>query len=188
MKVCEWTERVAVFAGGDSVPGVERHVEQCAECRTLLTELLEDREAMGLAPEVPESAYEAVRAGVMSEVRQRRRPWVWVAVAAAAVLVVAAWFGIAVQRPVERLEVAVRHPEVVLVPVPLAREEVRVRPRVRKGPAEERVELATALQEFLGVTNMAPARSDAPVLITALTEDPDVVIVLVPETKGDFND
>lgn len=87
MSCLEWQEAIALHAGGDlrgtQAAGVERHLEQCAACRSLATRVREMLDALGDLPPVTEAHCAAVRARVLSQIAKRRRPWWAIGLAAA---------------------------------------------------------------------------------------------------------
>ena len=115
----DWEERIALHAGGDlpaaDAAELEAHMAACEGCRGVAgtygagLELLREahREPIG------EAHYAAVRARVLAELRQDRRPvgrriWVGALVAATAAVVLMLW-----PKPVhtpERIEIAVTRP------------------------------------------------------------------------------
>ena len=174
MNCTDWEERLALYAGGDLGPGeaaeVERHLADCAGCQLFASGLKESLRWLADAhEEAPAPAhFAAVRARVLAQLERERRPfwrraWVYgfAAVAAMAVLLAVAW------RP-SRWEVP-PPPEVAMVHAPapavsLSRPRavaVRRKPRVKAGPGE-------------------------PVLVRVITDNPDVVIYWISETRGDY--
>jgi hypothetical protein len=182
MKTCSWMERVALAMDGEWTPEVESHVNLCSECR----ELFEDRDLLREPPLVPDSAIAAVRARVLKQVSPSRS-WFWQI--AATVLIAAAGIGWWLLRPpvLERIDVAVAAPGVPeLVP---AHEPIRVarvpRDVRRVKPSRSPASLALALRDAMGPQTAPPVSGSGSVLLAVQTEDPDVVIVLVSESKGD---
>jgi len=140
MNCRDWEERIALHAGGDLPPAeaaaVERHLRECAGCQVLASGL---KQSLALLKEahdqpLPAAHFSAVRARVVAQLEQKRRPlWAW------------AWsFGLAAPRCVvgnagaaagadagtPRARVAVNHSPVVVahepaVPPPPHRRVVR---------------------------------------------------------------
>jgi anti-sigma factor RsiW len=167
MNCFDWEERIALYAGGDLGPAeaqaVERHVAECAGCQLLLSGL---RESLSLVREahvegVDAAHFAAVRARVLSELERGlahrwRFGWVYALAAAAIVMLVAMW-----PRPEQRMVVA-------MPPAPIAPVVARV--PIPAGP----LHLETR------------ERTDAETVIVKLeTDDPDVVIYWIAETKGE---
>ena len=92
MRCREWEERIALWAGGDlDDQAVERHLQECAECREFAAGLRESLDLLrgAHAEEIPAAAFTAVRARVLARLA---RPWwkrAWVYAAAAVVLLAA---------------------------------------------------------------------------------------------------
>ena len=169
MNCTDWEERLALYAGGDLAPAkaaeVERHLAECAGCQMFASglkaslELLRDAHGDALNP----AHFAAVRARVVAQLERERRPfwrraWVYglAAVAAALLLAVAV-------RPSRCVtpqppEVAMVHPPapVVVVPPPTP-----VRRKAR------------------------PVKPGEPVLVRMVTDNPDVVIYWISETRGE---
>jgi anti-sigma factor RsiW len=86
MNCRDWEERIALHAGGDLPPAeaaeVERHLRECAGCQVLAFGL---KQSLALLKEahdqpLPAAHFSAVRARVMAELEQERRPlwrWAW---------------------------------------------------------------------------------------------------------------
>jgi hypothetical protein len=164
MNCSEWEEKVALYAGGDLAPAdgraLEGHLAECAGCQLLLSGL---RQTLELAREahgdpIDAAHYAAVRARVLAELRQapaRRWRFAWVYAMAAAAVVLGIMMW---PRPELRLALPVPH-------TPAA-------------PAIAKVELPKP----------APPRSvhpGEPILMQIQTDNPDVVIYWMTETKGE---
>jgi anti-sigma factor RsiW len=169
MNCGDWEERIALYAGGDASPAeavqVERHLAECPGCRGFAHGMRQALAALQDAhTDLPmEAQFAAVRARVMERVRQKRRP-VWVYAGAAAAVVLAALAGIRMeQQPVPP------EPEAVCrVPAPPA--EAFVIPRKAEA----------------AVRRAAPHRHPREqVLMKLVTNDPNVVIYWIAESKGD---
>jgi len=173
MNCTGWEERLGLYAGGDLAPlqaaEVEHHLAECAGCQLFASglkaslELL--RDAHGEALDAAHFA--AVRARVVAQLAHERRPlwrraWVYRLAAVAAALLV----GVAV-RPSRWVaprppEVAMVHPPVAVQPVPPPRPvRVRHKPRSKAAPGEQ-------------------------VLVRLVTDNPDVVIYWISETRGEY--
>jgi anti-sigma factor RsiW len=169
MNCAEWEERVALYAGGDlaeeEASRVERHLGECAGCRVLASGIRQTLETLREAhADLPlEAAFGAVRARVMERAAVRRR-FGWAcgfagaaAAALAVVLLVGAERQPAPPPPLALVRVPAAPPEAFVIPK-------RAKPVVR--PAAE-----------------ARARTE-PLLIKLVTDNPDVVIYWIAETKG----
>jgi anti-sigma factor RsiW len=168
MNCVEWEERVALYAGGDLAAGeavfVERHLGECDGCQVFASGMRQALEAMREAHrEIPaEAHFAAVRTRVMERVARPHRPTWWYALAAAAVLLVA-------------LTVRPEWPPVP--PGPLA---------VVQAPAPPAgaLTIPKRLEKASRRAGVRRARTGQ-VLIKLVTDDPDVVIYWIAETKGD---
>jgi hypothetical protein len=189
MNCKNWEERIALYSGGDPGPtsgaDIERHLVECAGCRTFANGIKHGLELLRSAHREPIAAahFTAVRAGVLARLAQeneQRRPWrwwLWVPGLTAALAVVAVFLLV---RPAEtprvRVAAAVRPSEDA--PVPLRPSESVV-PRVR-------------------VTRVRPHRTVAPVprmpgppplveplVVKLITSDPDIVIYWIADRKGE---
>ena len=170
---CPWLERVALAMDGEWTPEVEAHVGECAEC----SGLLEDREVLQSAPPLPRVV--SIRAP------QRKLTWWPAAIAAAAAAVVV---GFAVQPPaVDPMPpVAMRHP--VAPTVTVSEEVAQVRQPVRQHRPVRRSAPSFDAERLAGSLVAALHRPmDASEAVTIYTDDPDVVIMLLP-SRGDEDD
>ncbi len=183
MRCREWEERIALRAGGDlDDQAVERHLQECAECREFAAGLRESLELLRgtHAEEIPAAAFTAVRARVMARLA---RPWwkrAWVYAAAAVVLLAAA--GIGWHRPGRAPDVGQALPPANQQPSGGAGH--RLSPPVigwqAKPPAPHRVRLAGDKKR-----SPAPHRPAETILVKIETGNPDVVIYWIAETKGE---
>jgi len=173
MNCVDWEERIALYAGGDldsrEAQAVERHLSECAGCQAVLSGL---RESLALAREahaepVEAAHFAAVRARVLAELERapaRRWRFAWAAAlgAAAAVLLMALW-----PRPEMRL--AVPMPQAPAAAA-VARTVLPSHPKMAaKARPPQPVERAAA----------------PPMVVKLLTDDPDVVIYWITDTKGE---
>jgi len=179
----DWEERIALHAGGDlpaaDAAEVEAHLAACEDCRGVAAaygagiELLREahREPLG------EAHYAAVRARVLSELQQDRRPvwrWIWVGglAAVAAALILLLW-----PKPVQtpaRIEIAAIHPAAPQIeePKPVAPAPV-MRPR-RAASLVRLVPREAAVSE-------PEKRPAEPLIVKLLTDDPNVVIYWIAD-------
>jgi len=174
MNCGEWEERIALYAGGDLAPAeaqaVERHAAECAGCRRLLSGLRENLEWMREthAETVEAAHFAAVRARVLAELeRGRKLRWryAWLgAIAAASIaalaLFLAVWPG-PEGTPAMRLALP-------MPPAPAA-------------PAVVKVARAPVAPARVAHT----ARQAETILVKLETDDPDVVIYWIAESKGE---
>ncbi len=189
MNCRDWEERLALYAGGDLAPAeraeLERHLGECAGCQVFLSGMAEGlrvlREAHADAP--AEAHFAAVRARVLAQLESKRRPWwtkgwIFAAAAAAAVLLIA--LAVRPGRVAERPPV-LRQPEVAVVkppaPVLPPRESVPVR------KVHRRVRLKPAPPEPARLRPAPPVRPEQPLVVKLVTDDPDVVIYWIGDTK-----
>ncbi len=190
MRCREWEERIALRAGGDlDDQAVERHLQECAECREFAAGLRESLDLLrgAHAEEIPAAAFTAVRARVLARLA---RPWwkrAWVYAAAAVVLLAA---GIGLRRPG-------RTPDVGQAVSPsnqppsggadhrLSWSANGWQAKLRNGlpavaPAPHRVRLAGDKKR-----SPAPHRKAETILVKIETGNPDIVIYWIAETKGE---
>lgn len=193
MNACDRAEHVALYVGGDLAPAesaaVQRHATECAECRALLADLMVDAALLRAPVELPAAAFSDVRSAVSTRLQSFRHYLWWpAAAAAAAALATLAWYTQEVNRPLDGLDIVVSAPAAprVALPQPATAEVSQRRPTIRH--RHDPAALAMALRAMLPPVNAAPAASSSPVLITTQTEDPNVVIILIPETKGDMHE
>jgi hypothetical protein len=170
MNCSDWEGRVALYAGGDldwlEASAVERHVGECAGCQILLSGLRESLSFLrqGHSEPIEEAHLTSVRAGVMVELRRRtpwwRQVWVYGAVAAAVLVFVSA-------RPSpERPSKVAKSTEVPPVAV-----QGKQQPEPRPKPSRWRA--------------VRPPAATETVLVKLETNNPDVVIYWISETKGE---
>lgn len=72
MNCSDWEERIALYAGGDVSDGVEAHLAECASCQLLLSGLRSSLELLREAHNEPVEAahFAAVRARVLAELER----------------------------------------------------------------------------------------------------------------------
>jgi hypothetical protein len=175
MNCTEWEERVALYAGGDldvrNATEVKRHLGDCPSCQLFASGLAESLACLksAHAEEIAPAHYAALRARVMAAVDRDRRGlgWVWIfaATAVAAALLVA--FGLRLRVP-ELPPVAVR--------------------TARPPAGWEAVERRPASPPQRSIAAWRPPRTQRPqeqVLVKIETDDPDIVVFWIAETKGE---
>ncbi|HUI55319.1 MAG TPA: anti-sigma factor [Bryobacteraceae bacterium] len=200
MSCPEFEERIALYAGGDlaleDVRRIEDHLRSCPACAELARLLEHDRASLATQP--PEAAsvdYAAMRLQIRRRItqRSRARKLLPALLAAASVLLML------------RVAMLRRQPKPVAPPPQIAKVEQPVQqaqvPPVLPARAKPRriAKQRPQLTQQPGLTLEAamrmledlespppPAGSDSPVEIRIATRDPNVTIVLLPETKGDF--
>lgn len=197
MNCRDWEERLALYAGGDLPKDeafeVERHLGECPGCQLFSSGLKESQEMLQELHREPLSRahFAAVRARVLAELERGRRPfwrrgWVLGFAAVATALLVAA----AVLPPVRSLlapghrptpkppVVASEHPSAggaglaAGVLVPAVDQGTPVPRRVPHRPPHPR-------------HAQSKAEPGEPVLIRMVSDDPDVVIYWIADTRGD---
>jgi len=179
-----WEERIALYAGGDlesaEAAAVEAHLRVCAGCAELARELAADRDRLAEPPaEARHVDFAAMRREIRRGIqRERQRRAVEVALAAAAVLTMMA--GLV---SIRRLDSTIPPPPAVaqpaIPPASLVRSAVpRPRPRLSI-PSDAELKAALAAME---------EPKPVPKTVEALrvpTRDRSVVILWIPENKGD---
>ena len=178
MNCSDWEQRIALHAGGDLPPAetaeVERHLRECAGCQVLASGMKQSLAMLKEAHDEPlaPAHFSTVRARVMAELEQKRRPlwaWAWSFGLAAAAVALLATLALRPGRTPERRApvVAANHPPVVVahepaVPPPPHR---RVARRVVRPP-------------------IVPDTPDPePLIVKLQTDDPNVVIYWIADRK-----
>ena len=169
---CPWLERVALAMDGEWTSAVEAHVRECGEC----SGLLEDRELLQSAPELPRV--------VPVRTPRPRLTWWPAAIAAAAAAVVLGW----TLQPsaVDPMPgVTVHHPA---APAVEARHVAAVPKPIRRPPGPQPAPPRFDADRLAGTLASSLRRPSAPSdAVTVYTDDPEVVIMLLP-SKGDSED
>jgi anti-sigma factor RsiW len=183
MNCRDWEERLALYAGGDlphdEAVQVERHLGECPGCQMFASGLKESQELIQelhrepLAP----AHFARVRAQVLAQLEREQRPfwrrgWAFgfAAVAVATLVMLAVR---PAHKPVPRPpEVAVGHPPAPVLPEPasILGHATTVANRQQRPP-----------RRFA----RAKAQPGEPVLIRMVSDDPDVVIYWIADTKGE---
>ncbi|MBZ5724413.1 MAG: zf-HC2 domain-containing protein [Acidobacteriia bacterium] len=193
MNCSDWEERIAMYVGGELAASeaaeVGRHVADCAGCQVFASGLQQSLALLRAAHQEPlaPAHFAAVRARVLAELAGERRAWwrrAWVyglaGAAAVALLVALAGRPGRAPQPVRRPEIAVTRPpaEPPKVAVAEAAPEPKPVPRVRHGrragpgPAPQPVQLALA-------------RPPETMTVKLVTDDPNIVIYWITETRGE---
>jgi anti-sigma factor RsiW len=177
MNCSDWEERIALHAGGDLPPTetaeVERHLRECAGCQVLASGLKQSLAWLKEAHAEPLAAahFSAVRARVVAELEQKRRPlwrWAWsyglAAVAVALLVMLVLRPG---RTPVRRTPVvATNHPPVVVASEPVV-----------PPPPHRRVARRVVR------ANVPDTSSGEPLIVKLQTDDPNVVIYWIADRK-----
>lgn len=176
MSCGDWEERIALYAGGDLAPAdaqaLEGHLAECAGCQLLLSGLRENLGWLKDAHGEPLEAahFEAVRARVLARLEPRGRErwrYAWLyAMAVAMVLLIAVW-----PRPRQTLVLP-------MPPAPAAAVAQVVRSPV--APAIQAIHRKRA-RRAVG----KPEEKAGPLLVELVTDDPDIVIYWIADSKGE---
>ena len=177
MNCGEWEERLALYAAGDLPPGeavlAERHLGECAGCQVFLSGLKQGLESLQAAHAEPinPAHFAAVRARVLAQLERERRPFwrrAWVygfAVAGAALVVLlAVRSGPRANVPTPAIVSVVSRPPAAVEQPPAI--EPPPAPRPQRSPRPK-------------------AESGDPVLIKMVSDNPDVVIYWIANSRGD---
>ncbi len=207
MICAEFEEKVALYVGGDLEPAeaarVAEHLRRCPDCAEFADGLQPDRAVLQAAPpEMADADFTAMRRGVRRAfVRQRTFKRVApVALIAASVLV-----AVAVRN--RHLEAPPMPPQTaVLTTAPPAMQQVNrsapAKPPVRRRrlqpvqvarletPPRPDPVLEAALRDFIAAQEapQPPPVIAPPVEIRLVTNDPSVVLILVPSSSGATNE
>ena len=186
MSCPQWEERIALLVGGDlevaDAPAIEAHVKACTSCADLARALAADRDLLVVPPPAVfhvdfVSMRREIRSGIIRE--RRRRIVATMVMAAAALLAVA---GIAA---LQRLDSTVPAPPLVAGPAIPAASLVAskaIKPRaISRRPSDAELNAALAALEAAKPKPLAES-SDT---LRVPTRDPKVVILWIPESKGD---
>jgi anti-sigma factor RsiW len=186
MSCPQWEEKIAQLVGGDfaaaDAAAVESHVKTCASCADLAKALAADRDLLAAPPQAVfhvdfVSMRREIRSGIIRE--RRRRILATMLMAAAALLAVA---GIAA---LQRLDSTVPEPPLVADPAIPAASLVAskaVKPRtVPRRPSDAELSAALAAVE----APKPEPLTESPGTLRVPTRDPKVVILWIPEGKGD---
>jgi hypothetical protein len=203
MKVCPNPETLALYAGEEldssERAGVATHIIQCSTCGALVAELQSDRELLQSHPDITEGAIQDVHQRVMSElpVAGSLRRYLWPAAIAACVALLALssmWSSRLLRRQPEAQPTAHRGyrpaPPIVSEKAPELQQTTKVQsqaPRkIRRRPAKSSdAELIAALDQLFETEPPAAEPTDGEVVITMLTEDPNVTIILLADSTGE---
>ena len=189
MNCANWEERIALYMGGDleavEAVAVERHLAECAGCQLFASGM---RESLALlhdahAQEPGEAAYAAVRARVLGELERRpARRWIF---GLAVTAVAAALIGLVWMRPAKQVTVA-RHespaPAQAVAPRPAPAPMIAAQPAVVPVVRRARHRRAPVSAPAPVVRAAAPAK---PLVVKMVTDDPDVVIYWITDTRGE---
>ena len=177
MNCSDWEERIALHAGGDlpseEAAEVERHLRECAGCQVLASGLKQSLALLKEAHDEPlaPAQFSAVRARVVAELEQARRPmwqWAWSLGLAAALVALLVMLAL---RP-GRTPVAVRSNRSLTVAAlspPAVRESVSAPPPHRRVVRRK--------------VNREPTPQLEPLIVKLQTDDPNVVIYWIADRK-----
>ncbi len=167
----KWEADVALYAGGDPVDAeVVRHIAECAGCRRFAEEMAGEIERWKQPGEISEEAGEELRRRVMAEIERPRRRGYFFPAAIAAAVILAAALGIKILPKREsspRLHTAISRPQ----------------RGAGSQPAASRL-VSTPARQVSRKPGPAPRNPNQASVIKLLTDDPDVVILLV-NSNGD---
>jgi len=200
MKVCPNPETLALYAGEEldasERAGVATHIIECSACGALVAELQSDRELLQTHPDIPSEAIQEVHRRVMSELPAAGslRRYLWPAAIAACVALLALTSTLVrrqpVAQPISNREVRTAPPPIASEKAPELQQTTRVQSqlsrKIRRRPAKSSdAELIAALDQLFETEPQAPAATDGQVVITMLTEDPNVTIILLGDSTGE---
>ena len=178
MNCRDWEERIVLHAGGDlpsaEAAEVERHLRECAGCQVLASGLKQSLALLKEAHDEPlaPAHFSTVRARVMAELEQKRRPlwaWAWSFGLAAAAVALLVTLALRPGRTPERRApvVAVNHPPVVVAHEPAV-----------PPPPHRRVARRAARPPIVPDTP-----DPEPLIVKLQTDDPNVVIYWIADRK-----
>jgi hypothetical protein len=184
MNCREWEERIALYAGGDlaaaEAAAVERHLGECAGCQVFASGMRESLRVMrdAHAEELDGAAFAAVRARVLGELNPRvwwRRGWVWGLAGTALMVVLVLWPRAAVVRRAPAT-VAVQPAVESPAPGPVLR---------NGGPLRISRPAHMTRRRVHPVRAVAAKVAGPPIVVKMITDDPDVVIYWITDTRGE---
>jgi hypothetical protein len=209
MSCSQWHELIALQVGGDldqrRAGRVERHLEVCSACRGLAEELLSDRQSLaGLDARASRDLdLGSIRGAVLAEVANRRRPFgaaltaPRLAVAAAAMVGIIAILSVVLPGGGQPEMIVAQHtPRVPVVEEPLVNQEIEsdipeeTTPETSEpGPSTAisvpPLQLALADPTVASGASISPSALAEPMTMKILTDDPDVVIYWIVDSKGE---
>ena len=203
MRCSRWQRWIALDVGGDLDHRrrlkLGRHLEQCASCRDLESELRQGRESLqGLDLRADANlSLGSIHGQVMQAIADRPRiagfgipRFALIAAAAAAVVILAVFLR---QGPVERgpheSRYTVSTPTEISAPVPVRAPPVENAVEYSSEPESMATEPVVVARKHLASTGPSvelrlPVSAE-PMTIKILTEDPEVVIYWIVDPKGD---
>ena len=198
MKVCPSPEILALYAGEEldtsERAGLTAHLAECSACSALVADLQFDRELLRKPPDISEEAIEDVHRRVMSELPRpgSRRRYLWPAAVAACVALLALSSISLQHQPPSQTVANAEHrsnPAAIKEKIPELQQTSKVnalpaRPTRRRIAKSSDAELIAALDNLFETEQPAVVPTDDHVVITMLTEDPDVTIVLLADSTG----
>ena len=184
MNCADWEERIALYEGSDLGPDesaeVERHLAGCAGCQVFASGI---RQSLALLREahadpLDAAAFAAVRARVMGELERRpaRRWWLVLGAACAAALIVAIFT--VRTTPTGKPVVAFRTAPPPRVEIPRLAEATSTRPPAVVVRVHHRRPRRPVAVE-------SPGEVEKPMVVKMVTDDPDIVIYWITDTRGE---
>lgn len=185
MNCANWEEKIALYMGEDlsgaEAQEVRQHLAECPGCQLFASGI---RESLAILREAHvadanEAACSAVRARVIAALEQERRPF-WRSVWAYSLCTAALLLFVVVFWPRHRVEIANREvpaPKPLVIadpPIPVEAAPVRV----------ARVRRPHRLVKPAGPPLIA-AQPEKPLVVKLVTDDPDVVIYWITDTRGE---
>ena len=189
MNCANWEERIALYMGEDlsgaEAREVQQHLAECPGCQLFASGIRESLAVLREAhvADANEAACSAVRARVIAALEQERRPfwrsaWVYTFCALALLIMTFVFW------PRHRVEIAHRKvpaPKPLAIadpPIPLEAAPVRVVARVARERRPRRLVKPTG-------PPLIAAQPEKPLVVKLVTDDPDVVIYWITDTRGE---
>ncbi len=186
MSCPQWEERIAQLVGGDleaaEAAAVESHVKTCDNCADLAKALAADRDLLAAPPQaVFHVDFVSMRREIRSSIlRERRRR-----ILATMLMAAAALFAIAGIAALQRLDSTVPAPPLVAGPTIPAASLVASK-AVKPRPIQRRLSDAELDAALAAIEAPKPEPlTESPDTLRVPTRDPKVVILWIPESKGD---
>ncbi len=192
MNCKDYEMEIALWVGGDlspdQIPRVERHVAACSGCAQLAHELRALRRELSAIQEaeITDGDLASVRRNVLNRISRRRAAVLpWLAAAAAVVLtaglVMLHQFSVPVA-PLPAISRAPVPPNVPLIRMP-PKSPVK-RPLRMDRSVEQAIERLA--RELARQSEAPPEKMEPPQGIRIATSDKNVIVLLVPETRGEL--
>jgi hypothetical protein len=209
MKNCPNLETLALYAGEEldtsERTAIAAHMADCSACAALVAELQSDRELLQSPPDVPEEAILDLHRRVMSDLPRPAsiRRYFWPAAVAACLAILALSSTLSRRQPVAPRMAGPEHRSaaaVVKESIPDLQETSKAQPLItqpsitqarpahktrRRAPRSSDAGLIAALDQLFETEPPPAATADGKVVITMLTEDPNVTIILLADSTGE---